>query len=281
MFKKMAFGLLVLSLIPMICASSGFDLTELVHTEMANCYSSNLSLQTHPTIYNMVQELAVQAQVAMPEYISVYSAEYNVIGEYGKVYREVHDLNAYVDIMGDIYICREVLTSFSYEEIQAVVALALAQKASNKSLKLAAIATSTVGLTLGTLYFLNKKYDLDLITKVEKFFSDPNHRPVRDLQDRANIMICGLFFPAIIATKLYANNLQKQIDLQAADLVGSKSIVNSIKAVDQLRASYEKEDFWSRFATRFNLKSKFNRLFYPIRSYTKAERIAYLQEINQ
>lgn len=281
MFKKFSVILLILNMIQHASANNEIDYTQLVHNEMAAGHASNLTQQTHPTIYNMVKELAEQALVIMPEYITVYSAEYNVIGRYGTVHRKVCDLNAYVDVLGDIYICREVLTSLSYAEIQGMVALALAQKASNKSLKLATVAISTVGLTVGALYFLNKKYNLQLGAKTTDFLSYSNHRTMSDMEDRMNIMICGMLLPATVVTKLYANNLQKRIDLQAADLVGSANLVNSMNAVDTLKMSYEKENFFSRLATRFNLKSKLNKLFYPIRGYTQAERIAYLQEANK
>lgn len=283
MFKKNNLILLALNMTGMLYASSEtVDKTALIHAEMANLQNPNLTEQTHPFTYNMVKQLAVKANVKMPEYITIYSAQYNVVGDYGVVYTAVRDLNAYVDMLGDIYICREVLTCLNYEQIQGTVALALAQKVVDKPSKLAVTGLTTLGVTLGSVYALNKRYNLKLGTAFKELMFGDNYYMSSD--DRAKALkgiFTILIFPAIVATKIHANYLQKTVDLHAADFTDNQNIIHSIIAIEQLTNSYAKEDFFSRLVTKLNLEKTYNTVFYPIRGFNNTERINYLDKSNK
>jgi hypothetical protein len=88
-----------------------------------------------------------------------------------------------------------------------------------------------------------------------------------------------MIVPAMITTKIVGNNLQKQVDTQAADLTNPRQVIQGIKALGKLEDKYIKENFLSRIAAALKLKDICNVIFYPIRAYTPQERIQYLQAL--
>jgi len=264
-----------------VCADDNATKTVLVREEIATHRGPNLAEDTHPTIYAMVRGLADKAKVAMPRYISVYNAEYSTISDNGEfqrapVNREVHEIKAYIDIMGDLHICREILTTLPYEDIEGVVAVAIAEKAINKPLKLAGTGVGTFGVTVAAAYLVNKHYGHKLGAVVRDTFDQQYTN--RDRGDFVTTVCTLSMIPALLTTTLHSNNLQKTIDLDAAALTHSKKVIGGIKGLAKITDSLVKEGVLSRIATALNLKKIYRTLTYPIRSFTDEERIAYLEQ---
>lgn len=270
--KKNIFLLSILSMSAILCASDYDNLTYLVRKEMATHNNPNLSLETHPTVYSMVRELAEKANVTMPKYITLYGAEYDMVARYGTVHRNVHEIKAHVDILGDLYICREILTILPYQDIEGIVAIAMAEKAINQPAKLAVTGVTTFGLTVTAVYLLNKYRKLG----IGSFFNSGNCD--QDLENRIVLAFLALITPALLTTKIHANNLQKTIDLDATELTDSQNVINGIKGLSKITDTYVKENVFSRIATALDLKKIYNTLFYPVRAFTSEERIAYLEQ---
>lgn len=255
--------------------------TNALRSEIVAHNNPNLTAETHPTFYGMVESLVIKAQVPMPRYITMFNAEYAVVSpDTGAVSREVHDMDAYVTLLGDLYICRELFLDLSYEEIEGVVALAFAEKKMGKPTKLACIAAGTVAVTAASLYCLNKYYELRLGTS---FFSDEYYHQSHCMRRRGNgaELLVGLcIVPSLITTKIFANHLQKQIDIDATRITDVQRVISAIKGICKVTDAYVQEGFLSRIAGQLNLKRVWNMVFYPIRAFTPEERIAYLEQLS-
>jgi len=259
-------------------ASDHIDKTPAIRSEVSAHNNPNLTKDTHPVIYEMVQELVAKAGTTMPKYITTYSAETAVVAPRSGVVRaEVLDILAYIDAIGDLYICKEILTDLSYEEIRGIVAIAVAEKSTKSAIKLASIAVGTFGATLAAVYCLNKCYDLKLGTIAWKgvrstYTSD-------DALDVVQAILFVLATPAAIVTKLASNNFQKKIDIEAAHITEVTSVIDGLESLQNLQEKYRKENIVSRIAEMLRLKSIYNTVFYPIRASTVGERVDYLKRL--
>jgi hypothetical protein len=249
--------------------------TNALHAEIALHKNPNVTLETHPVLYKMVEGSAATIKVAMPKYITIYGAEYATVDKNGVVRRNENELGAYVDLLGDLYICHEILETASYEEIDGIIAVALAEKSINKPKKLVLTGVTTFGITLLLICILNKKYELRLGSLFGEII---NERDYRGRESMLEGIVFLLITPSLIITKLFSNNLQKKIDLKAAQFTNPHNIVNGLKRILRTKESYFKENVLSRIASALKLKSFFNFIFYPIRAFTLEERIGYLEK---
>lgn len=210
----------------------------------------------------------------MQKYITLHAAERFVVTESGgSVYRVPNDITAYVDLWRDLHICRELLTSLSYEEIEGIIALAIAEKVCNKPLKLTMTGVTTCGTTLGLTYWLNRQYKWGL----GDFFKEMSKLHDCERKNISNFIALTIIAPIWCVGKTVANNLQKTIDLKAAELTNHQNIIAGIKGRMKVERAYFKENCLSRIASALCLNSIYNAIFYPIRSYTDEEWIEYLQ----
>lgn len=269
-------SLLTASLLAVTAASANFmsSKTLALHREATEQRQPNLTQESHPVLYEMVKNLTERANIPMPRYITAHDAEYSIVDKNGVVRRAVGNLNCWTNLLGDLYICRAILTDLSYEEAEGIIAIALAEKIKNKSEKIALIGMSSWATTLVTLYTLNKKYDLQLGS-----FVFGERSSLHDKQESFEAALGWTLVPALIAGQITANNMQKQIDIKAAQLTSPNQVIQSIQALMKLEDKYIKEGFFSRIAASLKLKDIFNTLFYPIRSFTPEERMLYLEKL--
>lgn len=272
MFRRMVAVLLLVNTI--IWTAEPVEKTVALHNEILAHGNPNITQETHPILYEMVESLIKKAHVSMPKYITLFSSEYVTVSRYGRVNKSFNDFDAHVDALGDLYICTEALLDLSYEEIEGVIATAVAEKSLNTGQTLVFVAVGTFGATLATVYFLNSYYKLKLGTFISEGLE--HHHPY-DRQNFIEGIVLISITPAAIVTKLVSNNMQKSIDIKAAELVGAQNIINGIKGIARVKDSYVKENFFSRIATFLKLKEVSNFLFYPIRASTPEERIYYLE----
>lgn len=270
----------------MICtfqnnAAHNEEKTNALHHEVATHTNHNITAETHPTLYNLVEQLTIKAHVPMPRYITIYSAEYHVVSQAGVVRRRGHEeIGAHVDLLKDLYVCREILENASYDEVKGIIALALAEESINKLQKVVLTGVTTFATTIALIYLLNKKYDLHLGSFLCAVADESSRRSYRYREDDSPL--AALFWlvltPSLIAAKLVSNNLQKSVDFKAAKLVSPQSIIDSLKKIVTIKDSYFKENVFSRLASALKLKTIFNTIFYPIRAFTTEERIQYLEK---
>lgn len=246
-----------------------------LHHEVTTHDNYNVTVETHPTLYTMVKELATKAQVAMPRYITIYDAHYYAVSQSGILEEREHEISAYVDGWGDLYICYQILENASYDEINGILALAIAEKSINKPGKTIAAGAATFAATALLIYLANKHYDLQLGSRFLKELKyDAKYR--RNVTLNATIGLLAI--PPALTAIFVSNNLQKTIDLKAAQLVGSQDIIDGLKKIVEIKERYFKENILSRIAAKLKLKELFDVLFYPVRSYTVNERVDYLKK---
>ena len=254
--------------------------TDAIRVEIGTHQNPNFTQETHPTVYEMVRELAEKANVEMPRYISMFNAEYAVVPrDGGVVTKGVHTMHAYVDVLGDLYICRELLMKLSYEELQGVIALALAEKNINTPLKLTYVFAGTLGLTIAAAYCLNKYYDGKILGYFMSNKTDYYHRTFEGRRTESKLVAAILVGPAVWTTNVSAHYFQKHVDINAAKIVDASCVISAIKGIDKVTDTYVKEGFFSRIAGKLKLKELCNYILYPIRGYTSEERIAYLMAL--
>lgn len=253
------------------------DKTTQIHAEVKKQNNPNATQKTHPVLYDLVKELATKAQVPMPRYITIFSTEYTYTDKNGIHRRGNKDMQGSIDVVGDLYLCLETLTDLSYEEIKGVVALTIAEKIIDKPVKLFATGAGTFALTIASLYGANKRYELNIWSKFDEFY---NRLGSNSKDELVGLAVSALLIPALAATSVYSNHLQRKIDSLAAEITSPETIINAIVALEKVTETYMKENIFVRFAKAYNIDSVYNKLFYAVRAFTNDERIAYLQKIN-
>jgi len=252
------------------------DRSLMIQEELQRSAAQYATDTTHPSLYRMVQGLAHKAHIAMPKQIIIYNAEYIRTLRNGVVVKGVREITAYVDLVGDLHICRELLTTLMYEDIEGIIALAMSAKVRNKPGKLTLVALGTLGATIGGLWYASNKYDLSL---GELFFGRGHTTCCHESEDRAQALICLLAAPSVMMVSLASSCLQKGIDLDAAKLTNAQQVAYGIEGLDKLKELYEQEGALSRLLLTPKIKRLFRFLSYPIRSYTTEERVDYLARI--
>lgn len=249
------------------------DRTVLLHQEALSHTNPNISKETHPILYEMIEELVTMAGTSMPRYISIYPARFTMISTIADGHDIAHEITreilAYADIFDDLHICYEILTDLSYDEVKGILAIAVAEKVHKRVLKVTAMGAGTFGAFIALLY---KQYD-----HLKKQAAAVNI-PEKDLAP----LIAGLtplfLIPACIAAKILYNNLQKRIDFGAAAITNVQTVIDGIEALEKIEEAYSKENICSRIVGILGLKPFFKLLIYPLRLYTFEERIEYLQD---
>lgn len=272
MIKKVAIILIALNINSF--ANDNEAKTVLIHSEIATHKNPNITVETHPALYTLVKELVDKAGIGMPKYISTFNREYLENTSNG-LYSTQATIQAYVDVFGDIHICKEILTDLSYPEIEGIIATAIAEKISNKPVKQAFTAVTTLGAVLASLYILNKIYDLKIGTFLYNFIQ-PSHCS-HDQADAIQMLVGIMAIPPVIAMSLVSNSLQKQIDVKATTLTNTENVIKGIAGIKKLQKAYAKNNFFTRIAATLKLKKIMNVITYPVRASTPKERIGYLK----
>jgi hypothetical protein len=270
-----------LSFLNIAAANKKFDMTAALHEEVHAHKNPNITKETHPVLYDLIEDLVNRADQPMPRYITTYKAEYTVISENRVAQRAVHDIKASVDLLGDMHICYELLTDLTYDEVEGVIALAIAEKKIQLPAKAALTGITTFIATVGLIYYLNKTYDLQLgqlaANSSKPGFLRTAIAPSHSEEKARAFLVSAVLTPPVLASVVAANHAQRTIDTKAAELTSPETIINAIRGMARVTETYVKEDIFSRIATALYLKPIYHFLFYPVRSFTDDERVAYLQ----
>lgn len=240
--------------------------------EMATNKNPHISAQTHPTLYATVENLVEKTGAAKPRYISLFNAEYTRVRD-GYTEQGVHEINAYVDVLGDLHICSELLTNLSSEEVEVLITRALVERTESKPAILFGTAAVTYIVAFIGLYTLMSK-----AWNVNTGYHY-SHMHWRDRDDFYKVLITLPAIPAAWATKIVANNLEKQTDITTATITSPELVINGIQGQDRVTEIYDKQNFFARIADALKLREIRNFIFYPIRAYTTEERVAYLSKL--
>lgn len=269
MIKKLIAVLLILN--AYTCALTNQEKTIVLRNELSQNDNPNLTKETHPILYKMLEKMTQKAGVEIPRYVTLFSTAQQIVSKDGNVYRKNLEIEAYVDALGDLHICNEILTDLSYNEIKGVLAVAISEKVANRPLKLVGIGTGTFGISSGLLYCANKKYNLHLGSYIYY------ERDYKRQQKAIEAIIGLLMIPTMITTGIVYNNLQKNIDIQATKYTKTQHVIDGITALERIKDRYYKEGIFSRIADMLTIKKAVRTIFYPVRGYTTAERIEYLK----
>lgn len=269
MIKKLIAALLIIN--GYTCALTNEEKTIALRKELIENDNPNLTKETHPTLHKILEKMTQKAGAEMPRYVTLFSTEQPKVSKDGMVRRTNLPIQAYVDALGDLYICTEILTDLSYNEIKGILAVAISEKVANRPLKLVGIGTGTFGISSALLYCANKKYNLHLGSYIYY------ERDYQRRQDAIEAITGLLMIPTLITTGIVYNNLQKNIDIQATKYTKTQHVIDGIAAIERIKDRYYKEGIFSRIADMLNIKQVARTIFYPVRSFTTAERIEYLK----
>jgi len=274
MFKKNQ--ILLLASLYAISSSSlfGMDANTLnLRQEVLTHNNPNASPETHPTLWALVGKISKAANVSKPRYITLHEAQTLIVDDNHHLHQVAQNIQAWVDILGDLYICKEILKDLSYAEIEGILAVAISERAINKPAKVLAIGAGTWVATAATVTALG-----GWKTILRMFMGDHNNG-MKAHQDNFGLLLYTSAIPAILAAAVASNNLQKQADMNAVHVVDANNVINGITGLERLKDTYIKENFFSRLTTMLKLRDIYNFVFYPVRSYTPEERVAYLAQI--
>jgi hypothetical protein len=238
----------------LLSADTNGELTQALHQEAAARKNPIITEHTHPIFYTMVKRLSETASLTMPRTIKLHDAQLIGVSTSGYVVKAVGKIGAWMDVAGDLFICKEILTELSYEEVESVVLVALARKEPAINSRIGSIAAATFFATAGLMCFKWRSF----------VFSDA------DFMARFAVVLLPSIFCSSIAMGIAENYAQKDIDRKAAQLLSSQRIIEGIQARTRLEETY--------IDTKANagLSKFFERLFYPVRACTDDERIGYL-----
>lgn len=263
MKKQMLFFLINISLLAQAQEQEPCYKTVKLRNEISVNQGNLITEYSHPFFYSMIQELSIRTGVTVPKYIYLYSAEYYIISKpVCIINKNFNRLDTYVDDFGDLYICREVLSTLPYDEIEATIALALAAKFFYKSIKEKAVLFGFLGmLSAGTKYGSSA-------------YSNRWHLAGSNF----NFLYLGVIPMAILAARIYSNSMQKLVDFKAIETVDSANIISALRSLSKLSHNYYKPGVIGRIFEVTSLNTVLNTIFYPALFYSLEERIAYIQE---
>jgi hypothetical protein len=238
----------------LISADTNVDLTQALHHEAETRKNPIITEYTHPIFYTMVKRHSKTASLTMPRTLKVHDAQLTGVSNSGYVVKAVGKIGAWMDVAGDLFICKAILTELSYEEVESVVLVAFARKEKTIDSKIGSIAAATFLATAASVCFKWRSF----------IFSDA------DFMARFAVVFLPSIFCSSIAMGIAENYAQKDIDHKAAQHLSSQRIIEGIQAWTCLEETY--------VDTKANasLSKFFEKLFYPVRAYTDAERIGYL-----
>ena len=102
-------------------------LTQAIKDEFKGHTNTNITEDTHPTLYSMVKRLTEKSGVPMPRYISIYNSAYTKVLNNGVAVQERAKICAYMNFLGDLCIYKELLNDLSYDDLEGCIALAIAE----------------------------------------------------------------------------------------------------------------------------------------------------------
>ncbi len=131
------------------------DITQALRTELGSVKTGILSQETFPIFYRLIERLSGAAAIPIPQYISVYEAEYQKVTKEGFIEKHRRDVQAYLDLFGDLVIAREIISEASYHELEGILAIAFGEKMLNRLSQQTASGLAAFAATLATTFGLN------------------------------------------------------------------------------------------------------------------------------
>jgi len=258
------------------CSSTNIyahDLTKSLHKEATKKDNPIATAKTHPTLYRMIQKKADVLNSDMPTAIKLYNARSQVVLDNGRVVTNIQYIGVWTDFLGDLHICKEVLADLTYEEVESLITIALAEKKYNLPITLVKAWLASFAATCAATYKLNNHYKLEL----SKYMFGDDHS-LKNQEDSIKFFMMLLAMPASFVTKIVSNNSQKTIDKAAAKVIGNDRVIAAIEARKDLEASYVTSGVLESLGEALHLRGIYNVVFYPIRQFTDEERISYLSK---
>lgn len=219
---RILLSILILSYSAINCDQTSDELTQALHVETISLKSSPLKKETCPILFALLSRLTEAADVAMPQRISVHNAEYTKVDKKtGIIEKRISYIRTYLDIFGDLVIYREIFDNCSYQEFEGILAIAIAEKANDKTTKQILAGVGTVAATVLVGLGL-KKYS---------HFSLAYHQVIGG----------GIhfgFYPAWLVSAAVGRCVQKTSTINALTLTNPAYVRDGVKALSRIREMY-------------------------------------------
>lgn len=258
-----------------ILSSDGLGTIDAIRQEIATHNNPIATKDTHPALWVLVEKISQAAEVSIPKYITLHEAQPVLVVNNNNVSLEEPNVTAWSNVLGDLYICKEILMTLSQEEVEGIIALAISERKMNRPVKIGGTFFLTWAGVLAAMY-ASKEY----VSWERFFFGDHNSGQGARL-DNFNELMGWTTLPAGLISYLVSVNLQKQVDLKATDIVGVENVIKGIEGLDKLEKTYIQENFLTRVLTMLQLKDMCQYVSYPIRSFTPEERVSYLKSLQK
>jgi len=251
----------------------GIDLSALnLRQEILTHDNAHTTPETHPTLWALVEKLSEAANTNTPRYITLYESH---MEKSPHLKEAVSTIDAWTDLLGDLYICREILHDLSFEEVEGILAIAISEKAINKPAKSLVRGLGTWAVTsLASICVFSS-----WIAAGDTYMTHRHFERASGSFERGLLLCYASLIPTLLVTIIGNNNLQKQADIKAAGLVGAQNVICGITGIEKFEKTCIKENSFDRLMAKMKLKGITDFVFYHLRSYTPDERVAYLTQI--
>lgn len=221
-------------------ASNPDELTQMLHDEAALLKSSILQESSCPTLYTLLSQLTSKGGISMPKSIVIFNTEYQKPTSRTFMLEDIViqtiPISVSFDFLGDLVICRDILTQFTYHELEGILATAVAEKANRKITKQALAALGVVA----TAFAATGLWELYHFPHAQDF-----------LNPAAGY---ALTIPAFLASSAVSKHVQKTSDISALSLTDAENVRAGLFALARLQNNYCSSSTTERIFAAFNLE---------------------------
>lgn len=238
-----------------------------------------VSPNSHSSIHGLVDKMAKRYGMETPK-IYITTAWTEITDRDTGIKRSVlGNIEPYVDLSGVLHLKIEALRGLTYKELKGAIALGLAYNELNVGSKMFGVGAVSWLATVGSVIGANYIYNLDLgkVLFQENKFSYAHRSNRTELQD----LVLLSAVPAILAAAVCRAYLTRGIDKKASAFTSKKNVALAIKGLARVKHSLVGKSFFHRMTSKLKLKGALRTLFYPVRDYTKKERLVLLESVEQ
>ncbi len=220
------------------------ELTDMLHEEAALLKSSILQEAACPTLYTLLQQITSKAGIKMPKSIVIMTTELTTKIEIALINQySIHSIptTAHFDFLGDLIISRDILTQFTYHELEGLLSTAAAAKAQYQITK-QIFAPLTAASTLAAIHFALQKYSS---FETKSIFND---------------FMTVAVVPLTLLYAFVGRSVQRNADIFALSLTDPKNIEDGLIALARLQNNYSSSSTKERVFAAFHLEKLYKKI---------------------
>lgn len=249
-----------------IFAAQAQDLTSLMHQECA--VIGKIKEQSHPIVYNMVQETAKALNMKMPEIIYIYNQN------------EQFNNNAFVYMnLNKVFIGKTLAQTLSYDELKAIISHELSHLKNKHFIKRLAISASALAAAIYGTYLIHEHTDkiakiiyawLQSKNNVNDLDFLPTEAEIKNLFRKGSMAL--MYLPMALGVFKYIRYTEKDADLTALKATKPSYLASALLKLKENTRGMNLAKYLSTYKAPKFIKNLFST--HP----SIKERVAYLQE---